>query len=129
MPARMVSPEEFKTLLDKYKNGLPAKTKTIIVTFPPVLDNLHAYGKNPAFKEYFQKTGGIDKAVEPYRETTREFAKANGFPVYDFHRELLLLGKANGRMTYTMNDGVHLTGQGNMVLAEGVYEILRNMLK
>lgn len=128
-PARKVNPEEFNKLLNTYKNGLPSKTKTIVVTFPPILDDLHAYGKNPAFKEYFQKTGGIDKAVEPYRVLTREFAKANGFPVYDLHRELLSLGAANGRMTYTMNDGVHLTRQGNMVLAEGVFEILKIMLK
>jgi lysophospholipase L1-like esterase len=128
-PARKVNPEEFKKLLNTYKNGLPSKTKTIVVTFPPILDDLHAYGKNPAFKEYFQKTGGIDKAVEPYRVLTREFAKANGFPVYDLHRELLSLGAANGRMTYTMNDGVHLTRQGNIVLAEGVFEILKIMLK
>jgi len=128
-PARMVSLEEFKTLLDKYKKGLPVKTKTIIVTFPPVLDDLHAYGKNPAFKEYFQKAGGIDKTVDPYRAITREFAKANNFPVYDLHREMLSLGRLNGRMTYTMNDGVHLTEQGNLILAEGVFEILKIMLK
>jgi len=127
-PARIVTLEEFKMLLGKYKKGLPAKTKTIIVTFPPVLDDLHAYGKNPAFKEYFQKIGGIDKAVETYRAITREFAKANDFPVYDFYQELLSLGKLNGRMTYTMNDGVHLTGQGNLILAEGVFEIFKTML-
>jgi len=128
-PARIVNPEEFKTLLDKYKKGLPAKTRTIIVTFPPVLDDLHAYGKNPAFQEYFQKKGGLDQAVEPYRVITREFAQANGWPVFDCHRELLALGKANGRLTYTLNDGVHLTGQGNIVLAEGVFEILKTMLQ
>ena len=128
-PARIVTLEEFKMLLGKYKKGLPAKTKTIIVTFPPVLDDLHAYGKNPAFKEYLQEAGGIDKTVEPYRAITRKFAKANGFPVYDFYQELLSLGTLNGRMTYTMDDGVHLTEQGNLILAEGVFEILKTMLK
>ena len=128
-PARIVSLKEFKTLLDKYKQDLPAKTKTIIVTFPPDLDDLHASGKNPAFAEHLRQSGGIDKSLEPYRAITREFAKSNGFPVYDFYRELLALGKANGRMTYTMNDGVHLTAQGNLTLAEGVFDILKFMLK
>jgi len=128
-PDRIVPLEEFKTLLDKYKQGLPAKTKTIIVTFPPVLDDLHAYGKNPAFKAHYQNTGGIDKSVEPYRETTREFAKINGFPVYDLHKELLSSGQLNGKMTYTMADGVHLTQEGNTILTEGVFKVLKDMLK
>ena len=128
-PARIVNPEEFKALLGKYQAGLPAKTKTIIVTFPPVLDDLHCYGKNPAFKEYFKKTGGIDKALEPYRVMTMEFGQAHAWPVYDFYRELITLGQVNGRSTYTMNDGIHLTGQGNLILAEGVFEIFKTMLK
>lgn len=128
-PDRIVPLEEFKTLLNQYRQGLPAGTKTIIVTFPPVLDDLHAYEKNPAFKAHYQQTGGIDKSVEPYREITREFARKNGFPVYDFHKELLALGQLNGRMTYTMTDGIHLTQEGNTVLAEGVFKVLKNMLK
>ena len=127
-PGRLVNLEEFRTLLDKYKHGLPAKTKTIIVTFPPVLDDLHAYGKNPAFKDYYHRTGGIDKSAEPYREITRKFAKENGFPVFDFHKKLLVLGQLNGRMTYTMNDGVHLTEHGNEILAEGIFNVLKDMM-
>ena len=128
-PDRIVSLEEFKTLLSKYRQGLPAKTKTIIVTFPPVLDDLHAYGKNPAFKTHYLKTGGIDKSVEPYREITREFARKNGFPVYDLHRSLMTLGGISGRMTYTMSDGIHLTEHGNEILAQGAFKVLKDMLQ
>jgi len=128
-PERIVRLEEFRMLLDKYKNGLPAKTKTIIVTFPPILDDLHAYGKNAAFKEHYQRTGGIDKSVEPYRKVTREFADKNSFLIYDFHKELLSLGKLHGRMTYTMDDGIHLTQAGNVVLAEGIFKILKDVLQ
>ena len=127
-PDRIVPLEEFKNLLNQYIEGLPSKTKTVIVTFPPVLDDLHAYGKNPAFKAHYQQTGGIDKSVEPYREITREFARKNGFPVYDLHRSLLTLGALSGRMTYTMSDGIHLTGHGNEILAQGVFKILKDML-
>jgi len=111
-PDRFVNLEEFKMLLDKYKAGLPAKTRTIVVTFPPVL-----------------KADHDRQAMEAYREITRGFARANGWPLYDFYRELLVLGKANGPSTYTLDDGVHLTEQGNLVLAEGVFEIVKTMLK
>lgn len=127
-PARIVGLKEFSALLDQYKRDLPQKTKTIIVTFPPVLDDLHGYGKNADFQAHYQKAGGIDNSVEPYREITRAFAQANGYPLYDFHKELIALSKLNGRLTYTMSDGVHLTEAGNGVLAEGVFEILKDRL-
>ena len=128
-PERIVNLEEFRTLLNKFKTGLPTETQTIIVTFPPILDDLHVYGINSVFKEHFQKVGGADKSVEPYREITREFAEENDFHVYDFHKELLALGELNGRMNYTMDDGIHLTQEGNMVLAEGVFEKFKEILK
>jgi len=127
-PARIVSLEEFGALLIEYKKNLPAKTKTVIVTFPPVLDDFHAYGKMLAFEAHYQKAGGIDKSVEPYREMTRAFAKENGLPIYDFHQELVALGMANGRMTYTLDDGIHLTEEGNAILADGVFQILKDIL-
>ena len=120
-PARIVSLEEFRALLIEYQTNLPAKTKTVVVTFPPVLDDLHAYEKIPAFEAHYQKAGGIDKSVEPYREMTRAFAKEYGIPIYDFYQELLALGMANGRMTYTLDDGIHLTEEGNAILANGVF--------
>ena len=127
-PGRIVSLEEFRALLIEYQTSLPAKTKTIVVTFPPVLDDLHAYGKTPAFEAHYQKAGGIDKSVEPYREMTRAFAKENGLPIYDFHQDLIALGMANGRMTYTLDDGIHLTEEGNAILANGVFQILKDIL-
>ncbi|MDP3851845.1 MAG: GDSL-type esterase/lipase family protein [Luteolibacter sp.] len=123
-PARIVSPEEFKTLLARYLEKLPSKTKTLVVTFPPILDDLHAYGRNPAFTAHYQKTGGIDKSVDPYREISRSFARTHGFPLYDLHKELLSLGRKHGRMTYTLADGIHLTREGNAVLADGIFKIL-----
>lgn len=127
-PERIVRPAEFRELLEKYAAGLPAQTKTIVVTFPPVLDDLHAYGKNPAFTEYYRQAGGIDKTVGPYRKLTVQFALEHGFPLYDLHRELLELGRLNGRLTYTLSDGIHLTADGNKVLAGGVFEILKTIL-
>ncbi len=124
-PERIVSPAEFEMLLAEYKKRLPSKTKTIIVTFPPVLDDLHGYGKNPAFAAHYQQHGGIDQTVEPYRKITHTFAKENGYPVFDLYQELLELGRATDRLNYTMADGVHLTEAGNVVLADGVFAVLK----
>ena len=85
-------------------------------------------GRIQRSRRHYRKTGGIDKSVEPYRAITREFARANGFPVYDLHQALLALGREHGRMTYTLADGIHLTEAGNAVLAEGVFRILRDQL-
>jgi len=128
-PARRVGLEEFKTLLKRYQAALPSKTKTIIVTFPPVLDDLHIYASNPTYVEFCREAGGFDKSVDPYRETTRAFAHENGFPVYDLYKELITFGQLNGRLTYTLPDGVHLTQEGNAVLANGVFKIFEKMFK
>ena len=127
-PERIVPLKEFREHLCDYKKRLGAGTRTIVVTIPPVLEDFHSYSKNPAFKEYYRKAGGIDKTVEPYREMTRLFAMENQYPVFDLHVELLKLGKVNGGLTYTLPDGVHLTEAGNEVLADGVFQILKNMI-
>lgn len=124
-PKRVVELQEFNTLLAAYKKGLPAKTKTIVVTFPPVFQDLHVYGKDPVFQPYWDKAGGMDKAAEPYRDAVRTFAAGNGYPVFDLHKVLLGLGAGDKRLQYTMKDGVHLTKDGNRVLAEGVFAILQ----
>lgn len=127
-PERIVKKDEFKALLEKYKNELPRGTRTIAVTFPPVLDELHAYGKMTQFAKYYRMAGGIDKTVDPYREIIKEFANENNFPIYDFHAELKSLGELNGREFYTLADGVHLTEEGNKILADGIFRILGKIL-
>ncbi len=127
-PSRRVGLDEFKTLLKRYLAQLPGNTQTLVVTFPPVLDDLHCYASNPAYVESFSKAGGLDKSVDPYREITRDFAHENGFPLFDLYKELKALGKLNGRLTYILPDGVHLTQEGNVVLADGVFMILNKHL-
>jgi hypothetical protein len=34
---------------------------------------------------------------------------------------------ANGRMTYTLDDGIHLTEEGNAILANGVFQFLKDI--
>lgn len=127
-PERIVGIEEFRMHLDDYKRRLPSHVKTVVVTFPPVLDDLHAYGKYPEFEAHYRNAGGIDRTVDPYREMTRVFAAENGYPLFDLYRKLLELGRHDGRLVYTLPDGVHLTEAGNEVLACGLFEILKNMI-
>ena len=125
---RRVNMEEFKSILEQYKKSLPSKTKTVCFTIPPMYEDIHPYGKNPAFKEFFQERGGFENAGTPYKDTFREFAKENGFPLYDFYYELLALGKKNGRERYIYKDGIHMNEEGNMVLAEGIFKILQQII-
>lgn len=68
--------------------------------------------------------------MEKFRELSRDFAKANNFPLIDFGCELKSKMKADGENVYVLPDGVHLTEKGNQELAELVflnlkYEILK----
>lgn len=127
-PERIVTTEEFKMFLNEYKAGISEKTSTVIITFPPVLDELHFYSKNPEYAEYYKKLGGIDKSVEEYRKIVRDFARENNYPVFDLYKEILNLSNKNGKMTYTLPDGVHLTEAANIVLANGIFKILKNII-
>lgn len=123
-PERIVEMTEFNALLARYRRELPSKTKTIVVTFPPVFQDLHVYGKDPRFLPHWDKAGGMDKSADPERVAVRAFAAENAYPVFDLHKVLLELGAGDKRLQYTMKDGVHLTKDGNRVLAEGVLAIL-----
>ena len=49
--ARRVSDSEFRSLLEKFKAGLPAKCQVVMITFPPVINEQHQYfSKVPAEK-------------------------------------------------------------------------------
>jgi lysophospholipase L1-like esterase len=127
-PARRVPPAEFKEVLERFKTAVAPKAKIIVVTFPPVIREWHAYWNNPKSREYLEKSDA-EMGLEKYVALTRAFATENKYPVFDLHQVLADLGKANGRETYTLPDGVHLTEAGNKVLAEGVFDILKTLIE
>lgn len=127
-PARRVPPEEFQELLNCFKAALPVATKVIVITFPPIIPEQHIYWKDPKFREYSAATEAT-MGIEVYRALTRVFAKQNNYPLYDLNEELVTLGKVHGQERYTLPDGVHLTAEGNRVLAEGVFASLKIMLE
>lgn len=117
---RRVDDTEFKKHLADFKAKVPAGCKVVVITFPPVIDEQHAYGNNPFFPD------GLDKACEPQREIVRKFAKDNSYPLVDLHRLMW-----DRRYEFILKDGVHLNAAGQKFFAEKVYETLKkeNMLK
>ena len=122
-PERLVLPEEFRWHLDDFRRRLSSHTRVLVITFPPVIDEQHAWSSNP----YYRQFGGIDASVERFRNITREFAAANGFPLVDLYRELKRRMTAKTRNRYTRTDGVHLTVAGNRLLAKMVFGAVRKL--
>lgn len=127
-PERRVGFDEFRKLLADYKRLIPSKCRTVVITFPPVFADLHIYGKNPGFMKYYDSCGGIEGNIEEYRKITREFSVENDFSLFDLYALFMDLGRKNGRAKYTLEDGVHLTPEGNRVLAESICNTLKNII-
>ncbi|HRU05529.1 MAG TPA: GDSL-type esterase/lipase family protein [Candidatus Brocadiia bacterium] len=123
-PERAVGLEEFGRHLDDLRRRLPAKTRVMVITFPPVIDEQHAFGKDPAVVAQ----GGLDAMVEPYRAATRRFARAHGYPLVDLDRAIREGMGPGDKNRHILKDGVHLNEAGNRLLAELVFEVLRGEL-
>lgn len=94
--------------------------ETVLVTFPPIINGWHGARSDP----YYDKWGGVDQCVEPYRERTRQLAKRLGCPLFDLDLFLRdLIGK-NGPKAYILPDGVHLTPEANRLVADAVLKFL-----
>jgi len=128
-PERRVSFDEFTELLGQYKSGLPPKTRTIPVTFPPVYTSRSQAEKFPSYESYLALFNTHENRRQRFRELLKKFALDNGWPVYDLHADLGRLSQDGGWEKYTLPDCVHLTEAGNSVLAEGVFRVLKEMLR
>jgi len=124
-PERVVPPAEFKLHLAHFRALLPAKTRVIVITFPPIFPEQHIYWQNPAYRPYLEQTQAT-MGIDCYIEITRQFAAENHYPLFDLNRVLVELGKSHGHDRYTLPDGVHLTAAGNAVLADGMLALLRD---
>lgn len=120
---RHVSPEEFERNLLTIHDAVKGHGGEIVfVTFPPVIDSRHAFGTDP----YFVAQGGLDRAVERYRQRTRDVAARLGSPLFDLDRLLRHKTEAKNKEELTAPDGVHLTAAANEVVAHMILEFLHN---
>jgi lysophospholipase L1-like esterase len=113
--ARAVSVDEFeKNILEIKKQVTDKGGKIVLVTFPPVVNEWHAWKDDP----YYSKWGGLDQCVEQYRQRTRDLAKRLGCPLFDLNKILREAMKSKGREIFISLDGIHLTEEGNKLVAE-----------
>ena len=112
-PERQVKDDEFRAHLETFRARLPAGCRVIAVTFPPIKDEWHAYGRHAAFPK------GLDAAMEPQREILRAFARENGWAILDLHARMMPM-----RDEVLLRDGVHLNPKGQRVFAEAAEKTL-----
>lgn len=118
---RHVTVEDFDRNLAAIHEAVSARGgQTVLLTFPPVIDDWHSAGRSP----YYMQRGGLDREVERYRQRTREVAARLGLPLFDLDHFLRDLIKTRGPEAYINRDGVHLTAEGNRVVAGEIGKFL-----
>lgn len=119
--ARAVSVDEFeRNLLTIAKKVREKGGDIVLVTFPPVVNEWHAFQADP----YYKKWGGPDQCVGQYRKRTREVAKRLGCPLFDLDGFLRKLIAGKDKETYINRDGVHLTPEANKLIAPAILKYL-----
>lgn len=117
-PQRHVPLDEYDADLAAIRDRLleRGQPRLILLTFPPVIDAWHGWREHPAFAA----TGGLDAAVEQYRQRTRAFALRHDLPLADIDLALRDSIRRDGPGHCILPDGVHLTADGNAVVAATV---------
>ena len=112
-PDRQVDDAEFKRHLLDFRSRLPENCKVVMITFPPIIDEQHAW-------RVLIPGGKVDVQLDPQREIVRGFAAENGWPLLDLYR--LMYPR---RYELILKDGVHLNPAGHVFFAEAVYQLLK----
>ena len=110
---RRVSDREFRSLLEKFKAGLPRNCKVVMITFPPIINEKHVYGKRVP-------GGKVDEELQSQRQIVRDFARENGWPLLDLYK--LIYPR---RSEFILPDGVHLSSAGHTFFAEEAAKVLK----
>ena len=112
-PDRRVNDDEFRDHLETFRARLPIGCRVVAVTFPPIKDEWHAYGRHANFPQ------GLDAAMEPQREILRAFARQNGWAILDLYK--LLKPTVDSVL---LKDGVHLNPAGQRAFADAAEKAL-----
>lgn len=113
---RRVSDEEFREHLRVFKEKLPPHCKVLVMTFPPIINELHSYHKLAPEKD-------LDGDLESQRQIVRDFAAENGYPLLDLHKLMY-----EDRYELLLPDGVHHNRAGHALMGEKLYEVLKEYL-
>ena len=121
-PDKHVSTHEFNANLNAIRNLITAETsaRIVMLTFPPIIDEWHAWGNRGPDRE----GSGPDACVELYRDITRRFAADHELILVDIDKAVRSGISLHGPERYVLPDGVHLTEDGNEIVARAVFEAL-----
>ncbi|MCP3966958.1 MAG: hypothetical protein GY750_17195 [Lentisphaerae bacterium] len=129
-PERYVSPEQTYEYLEQIREEIGRKTRIAIITLPRIIEKHHAAyiseksGKSiEDYFEHYKEYGGSNALIEKYREKCRDFAENYDLPLIDFS-EIMSQDQCPER--FTLDDGVHLTEDGNELLAELAFGVVKN---
>lgn len=121
-----VSFEEYKLNLCSIREKIVGECNAdiLLLTFPPIIDEWHCSNKDP----FFTKWGGRDKLTEQYRQITKAFAKKFDIVLVDIDKALREQIRQNSASEYILSDGIHLTENGNRVIAETLFPSLNKKI-
>lgn len=95
--------------------------QVIFVSFPPVINDWHAHGRNPFFKD----AGGLDEYVQFYRDATKTIASELDCQFFDLDQLLRKAASEHGNEALIEPDGVHLKPQAHQLVADALTQFLR----
>jgi lysophospholipase L1-like esterase len=113
-----VGPEQYEANLREIFRRLRGESRSLLAwaTITPIIDERHAARKG--FDRY-------EKDVLAYNAAGLRVAKAAGLPVNDLHGVVT----AGGAAQCVGPDGVHMTDDGNAILADAVMGFVTDLLK
>lgn len=117
-PERHVDLDTFAGNLSRIRTNLAEHcgAELVLLTFPPVIDAWHVFYNN----DFYRQQGGQDAYQERYRERTRQFARDERVALLDIDKALRNAIALRNPEEYILKDGVHLTAQGNHLVAQAV---------
>ena len=112
-PGRQVDDVEFRQHLLDFRSRLPKNCRVVMITFPPIIDEQHAWRK-------MIPGGKLDDRLQSQRQIVRDFAAENRWPLLDLYRLMW-----DRRYELILPDGVHLNPAGQVFFAEVVYQLIK----
>lgn len=122
--ARAVSVDQFEeNLLSMIETIRQHGGRTILMTFPPVINSWHAWNPQP----YYERWGGVDQCVERYRQCTRKMAASKKIPLFELDHFLRRQIAEQGQSALIQPDGVHLTTKAHRLISVAVRYFLKEI--
>jgi lysophospholipase L1-like esterase len=130
-PNLHVAVEDFAKNIKTFHDRVASQTKAKMIFWPctPIMDAVHAYGKNP----FYAAAGGPDAYEASYRKCLAETSGQLRVPFVDIDAVFRQKFKEKGWDLYLCPDGIHYREAGNCLVADsllpGIEEIINDTEK